>query len=48
MKRSWHGICPRPVALAAFLLLVPLVLALWAGTIPATSAARAQLRAALG
>ena len=48
MKRSWHGICPRPVALAVFLFLVPLVLAVWARNLPAASAARALLHAALG
>lgn len=48
MKRSWYGICPRPVASAAFLFLVPLLLALWAKNPPAANAARALLHAALG
>jgi len=48
MKRSWHGICPRPVVTAGFLFLVPLLLAFWARTAPAASAARELLRAALG
>lgn len=49
MKRSWFGICPRPVAFATFFFLVPLLLAVWARTLPApASAARALLHAALG